>query len=62
MPQDNAQLCVPRAIVTAHGLYLAEHSENECQKWVYPGKCVWLHDRTTRVLLEVGYALDPTAP
>ena len=51
MPEEDAQLCAARAIVTACGLHLAEDNPNERQKWADPRKCVRRRDRAARALL-----------
>ena len=58
MPQDDAQLCAVRAIVTARGLHQAGDNPNERRQLTDPKRCVRRRDRAARALLgELGY--DP---
>ena len=63
MPEDDAQLCAMRAIMTALGIHHAGNNRNERRKWTDPKQCVHRRDQAARALLgEVGLRPGPYSP
>ena len=63
IPQDGAQLCGERAIVTARGIHQASDNRNKCRQWTEPRQCVRRRDQAARALLgEVCLRPGPYGP
>ena len=50
VPQDDAQLCAPRAIVVARGLHIAGKDDNQRKKWTRSNQNTHRRDQAARAL------------